>query len=90
METNMSGRSMMAAECLAALRTFRKAAACRNCERLDWALAQMQMVGDYDLAFTACLSRPEADLVHPAPPCRPCPPAHAVRAWLQPGPLHVP
>ena len=75
---------MTAAECLATLTYYGTVPQCRRCEYLDWALAQLQQVGDYDLACEACLNRAPADRVEPAPDCRPCPALDAVLAWLQP------
>jgi hypothetical protein len=74
---------MTAAECLATLTYYRTLPQCRRCEYLDWALAQLQQVGDYDLACEACSSRAPADRIEPAPDCRPCPALDAVLAWLQ-------
>jgi hypothetical protein len=74
-----------AAECLAALKVLREDPRCRRCECLDWALSQLQLVGDYDLACEAAALRQAPERVHPELGCRPCPPLDAVLAWLQSG-----
>lgn len=74
---------MTAAECLAALAAYRASDRCRRCEYLDWAIAQLQQVGDYDLACEAAALRAPRDRIEPAADCRPCPPLDLYFAWLR-------
>jgi hypothetical protein len=76
---------LTAAECLAALEVLRDDPRCRRCECLDWALSQLQLVADYDLACEAASLRQAPERIHPEPGCRPCPPLDTVLAWLQSG-----
>jgi hypothetical protein len=76
---------LTATECLAALVALRDDPRCRRCECLDWALSQLQLVGDYALACEAASLRQAPERLHPEPGCRPCPPLDAVLAWLQSG-----
>ncbi len=75
---------MTAAECLALLSEYRTRSECRQCECLDWALAQLQQVGDYALACQAAELRPAPERQHPSPNCASCPPIDAVIHWLRP------
>jgi hypothetical protein len=75
--------SMTTAECLAILADCRATARCRRCECLDWALAQLQQAGDYDLAYRAVMLRVRPEVLEELPICRPCVPVDAVLAWLR-------
>ncbi len=72
-------------ECLAALTTLRDDPRCRRCECLDWALSQLQLVADYDLACEAAALRQAPERIQLEPGCRPCPPLDTVLTWLQSG-----
>jgi len=72
-----------AATCLAALAEFRASDRCRRCEYLDWAIAQLQQVGDYDLACEAVALRAPEDRIESSPGCQPCPPLDIYLPWLR-------
>jgi hypothetical protein len=74
---------MTPAECLAVLARYRTNERCRRCEFLDWALAQLQLVADYDLACEAAALRVPADRLEPSAECSCCPPLETVFAWLR-------
>lgn len=76
--------SLTAEECLAHLIRYRAVAECRRCEYLDWALAQLQLVGDYTLAYEAATLRVAPERLRAYPGCKVCPPVDAVLAWLLP------
>jgi hypothetical protein len=80
---------MTAADCLAALAAYRESDRCRRCEYLDWAIAQLQQVGDYDLACEAAALRAPRDRVESAADCRPCPPLDLYFGWLREAPPGV-
>ncbi len=75
---------MTAAECLAALAAYRRDERCRRCACLDWAIAQLQLVGDYALACEAAALRAPHDRLEQCSGCQPCPPLDTVLAWLRP------
>jgi hypothetical protein len=76
--------SLTAEECFAHLVRYRAVAQCRRCEYLDWALAQLQLVGDYPLAYEAATLRVAPERLCAYPGCKVCPPVDAVLAWLLP------
>jgi hypothetical protein len=79
---------MTAVECLAALAEYRQTDRCRRCEYLDWAIAQLQQVGDYALACEAVALRAPRDRIVPEAGCHPCAPLDRYFGWLrspQPG-----
>lgn len=74
---------MTAAECLAELAAYRTTERCRRCEYLDWAIAQLQQVGDYTLACEAAALRAPRDRTEPSNGCRPCPALDVYFGWLR-------
>jgi hypothetical protein len=76
-------RHMTPAETLARLAEYRATECCRRCDCLDWAIAQLQGVGDYALACEAAALRAPDDRLESHAVCQPCPPLDAVFAWLR-------
>jgi hypothetical protein len=68
---------------LATLAEYRQDGQCRRCECLDWAIAQLQLVGDYALACEAAALRAPLDRVEPCGDCPSCAPLERVFAWLR-------
>jgi hypothetical protein len=75
---------MSTAECLAVLARCRASERCGRCDCLDWALSQLQLAGDYDLAYQANMLRVRPDALEDRPVCQPCEALDAVLAWLRP------
>ena len=73
---------MTPAECLAQLAALRATDRCRFCDGLDWALAQLQLVGDYEIASTAATLRAAEERLEPYANCARCDALDAVKGWL--------